>query len=102
MSNIGHVQYSKGDYAGELKAIWVHADYGRGTGLATGGSSNGFEGKYRIEYFDENGISQAEVDLEISFNGHSYDLTWSKDGNITGIGVGMEISNILAAGYYDV
>ncbi len=53
MSNIGHVQYSKDDVTGELNAVWVHDDYGRGTGLATGNTNHKFEGNYQIKYFDE-------------------------------------------------
>jgi hypothetical protein len=39
---------------GELKAVWIHADYGHGTGLAIGAQSTKFEGKYEIKYFDSN------------------------------------------------
>ncbi len=102
MSNIGSVQYSKSDIIGELNAIWVHADYGHGTGLATGGSSTDFGGKYQIRYFNEKGACVAELDLEIIKNEHRYDLTWSKNGIVTSIGIGMENSNTLSAGYYDV
>ncbi len=102
MSNIGYVQYTKGDKFGELKAVWVHAVYGRGTGLAKGNSSDSFEGNYQITYFDENETLQAELELEIVKNGLSYELTWSKNGVVTSIGLGMENSDILSAGYYDV
>jgi len=102
VSNIGHVQYFKGDKAGELKALWIHADYGAGTGLAIGGSTARFEGNYQIQYFDESGSLLIELDLEIISNGHRYDLTWSKDGIVTSIGIGLENSNTLSAGYYDV
>ncbi|KGJ93997.1 hypothetical protein [Colwellia psychrerythraea] len=102
MSNIGHVRYSKGDKAGELKAVWIHDDCGQGTGLAIGDSNTKFEGKYQIKYFDENGTLQAERDLEIINNGNSYKLTWSKNGVVTCVGIGMENSNILSAGYYDL
>ncbi|MCJ8337354.1 MAG: hypothetical protein MJK10_02690 [Pseudomonadales bacterium] len=102
MSNIGHVQYFKGDNPGELKAAWVHADYGRGTGLAVGDANANFAGNYQIRYFAENGSLVAELDLEIISNGHSYELTWSKEGAVTSIGIGMENSEVLSAGYYDV
>ena len=102
MSNIGHVQYSKGDVTGELKAVWVHDDYGRGTGLATGNENSEFEGNYQIKYFDENSILLAELDLEIINNGSSYNVTWSKGGRVTSVGIGMENSSTLSVGYYDV
>lgn len=102
MSNIGHVQYFKSDDSGELKAIWVHAEYGYGKGLAIGKPSGKFDGKYTINYFDKNDILVAELDLEIINKGHNYDLIWSKYGVFTSIGIGMENSNVLSAGYYDV
>ncbi|WP_028772704.1 hypothetical protein [Shewanella waksmanii] len=102
MPNIGHVQYCKGDKPNELKAVWVHADYGQGTGLAIGDSNTHFEGNYLIEYFDESGTVLAKLDLEIVSNGTSFHLTWRKDGGVTSLGVGLESSGILSAGYYDV
>jgi len=102
LSNIGHVQYSKGNVTGELKAVWVHDDYGRGTGLATGNTTSKFEGTYQIKYFDMGGILLAELDLEIINNGSSYNVTWSKNGLVTSIGIGMENSKVLSVGYYDV
>lgn len=102
LSNIGHVQYSKGDVTGELKAVWVHDDYGRGTGLATGNANSEFEGNYQIKYFDENSIFLAELDLEIINNGSSYNVTWSKSGRVTSVGIGMENASTLTVGYYDV
>ena len=102
MSNIGHVQYVKNGNSGELNATWVHSEYGHGKGLAIGKPSGKFDGKYAIKYFDENDILVAELDLVIINNGFNYDLTWSKDGVVTSVGIGMENSNVLSAGYYDV
>ena len=102
MSNIGSVQYSKGNLIGQLEAVWIHADYGHGTGLAIGGPNDKFEGKYHIKYFNEKGILMTELELEITKNKHRYDLTWSKSGVVISIGIGIENSNILSAGYYDV
>lgn len=102
MSNIGHVQYSKGKNTNELKAVWVHAVSGRGTGLATGESNAEFEGEYLIKYFDESGAVQAELDLEIIRNDQYFDLIWRKKGVVTSVGIGMENANILSAGYCDV
>jgi sporulation protein YlmC with PRC-barrel domain len=102
MSNIGSVQYSKGDKIGELKAVWIHADYGHGTGLAIGDPNTKFEGKYQIKYFDENGSFLTDLDLEIIKNDQRYDLSWSRNGVVTSIGIGIENSNTLSAGYYDL
>ena len=103
MANIGHVQYQKGEQSGELKAVWTHDDYGRGTGLATGLTTNStFAGLYQIQYFDNIGNLQAKLDLEIEKSDHCYKLTWRKNGTITSIGIGIENANVLSAGYYDV
>ncbi|GAA0819477.1 hypothetical protein KO495_02945 [Colwellia sp. D2M02] len=102
MSNIGSVQYSKGNKVGELKAVWIHSDYGNGTGSATGSQSATFEGKYEIEYFDCNGLSLTVLNLEIIKNAQRYDLSWSKNGVVTSIGIGVVNSGVLSAGYYDV
>ncbi len=102
MSNIGSVQYSKGDKVGELKAVWIHSDYGNGTGSATGSLSAKFEGKYEIKYFDNNGSFLTVLELEIIKNDQRYDLSWSKNGVVTSIGIGVANSGLLSAGYYDV
>ena len=102
MSNIGAVQYSKGNSVGELKAVWIHADYGHGTGLAIGGQSTKFDGKYEIKYFDSNGSLLTVLDLEIIKNEQRYDLSWSKNGVVISIGIGVENFDILSAGFYDL
>jgi len=102
MSNIGHVQYTKSDVLGELKAVWVHDDYGMGTGLATGNDNSKFEGSYQIQYFDEAKVLVAELELEITHLGDTYKVTWSNNGVVSSIGIGMERDNVLSVGYYDV
>jgi len=106
MANIGHVQYQKGDQLGELKAVWTHDDYGCGTGRATAATTDKenpiFSGDYQIQYFDHEGNLQAELDLEIEKSGHCYKLTWRKNGKTTSIGIGIETTGVLSAGYYDV
>ena len=106
MANIGHVQYQKGNQSGELKAVWTHDDYGCGTGLATdittGEPNSTFAGNYQIQYFDNEGSLQAELDLEIQKRNGCFALTWRKNGAITSIGIGIETANVLSAGYYDV
>jgi len=55
-----------------------------------------------VKVVQNSGSLLIELDLEIISNGHRYDLTWSKDGVVTSIGIGLENSNTLSAGYYDV
>jgi len=102
MANIGHVQYQKGANIGELTAVWVHDDYGYGTGKATGGTNTAFEGCYQIQYFDDKGTLQAELDLEVRKTEYCYNLTWRNKGKITSIGIGLESAGILSVGYHDV
>ena len=102
MPNIGHVQYRKSNNSGELIAEWIHADYGRGTGIASGNNDHTFAGNYLIQYFDSQHTLVAELDLEITHKTDAYHLTWRKNGIVTSVGVGMENAGVLNAGYYDV
>ena len=102
MPSVGFVLYKKSDEPGTLTAEWCHSDYGNGTGIATGGPADGFEGRYTIRYFDDKGNMQAERGLEIQKEGNYYQLSWSNNGEISGSGVGMETAEGLAVGYRDV
>lgn len=102
MENIGLVFYRKGNEPGTLLAQFRHSDYGTGTGLAKGTPSEGFEGQFQIRYFDENGNIQADRDLFIIKDGEYYQLTWFKDGKITGEGIGHENSDCLCVGYHEI
>ena len=99
MTNIGCVFYKKTGQPGELTAKWCHSDDGQGTGIASGGPLEGFEGDYHIRYFDENENVQADRELRILKSAGIYKLTWFKDGKVTAEGVGMETSDGLSAGY---
>jgi len=77
MNNIGVVVYKKGNEPGTLEAEFCHTDDGIGNGIATGGPTHGFEGKYKIRYFDEKGKLQAERDLEIKKDGDRFNLPFS-------------------------
>ena len=54
-SNIGSAFYTMGDSAGTLNARWMFTTAYSGRGVATGGTGEGFAGKYHIRYFFENG-----------------------------------------------
>jgi hypothetical protein len=102
MTNVGFVLYKKSDEPGTLIAEWCHSDDGNGTGIATGGTTEGFEGRYHIRYFDNKGNIQADRELDIKKDGVYYQLSWINNGEITARGIGMETAEGLAAGYRDV
>ncbi len=102
MTNIGFVLYKKNDKTGEMSAKWCHSDYGNGTGIATGGPVDRFEGHYHIRYFDDSGNVQTDRELEIEKNGDNYKVSWFNNGKISAIGIGMENSEGLSVGYRDV
>lgn len=102
MIDIGCVLYKKGDEPGTLNAEWFHPSLGAGTGKAIGGSTNGFEGRYHIRYFDKKGKEVAYRELEIQKNGDGYKLTWMNNGIVTSKGIGMSVTEGLVAGWYDL
>ncbi len=102
MNNIGNALYKKNKAAGTLNADWCHSDYGTGTGIATGGPADGFEGLYKIRYYDEKGKIQAERELEIRKDGQCYKVSWMNNGKLTAYGIGLEFSEGLSVGYRDV
>jgi hypothetical protein len=67
--NIGFVLYTKGEAPGTLKARWRYTTEYSGTGVATGGPTEGFAGRYHVRYFDEHGKFSDEYDLVIERNG---------------------------------
>ena len=102
MTNIGFVLYKRNDESGVMNAKWCHSDYGNGTGIATGGPTEGFEGHYQIRYFDDMGNVQADRELEIKKDGDYYKVSWLNNGKITAVGIGMENSEGLSVGYRDI
>lgn len=102
MTNIGYVLYKKGKEPGTLDAVWLHRETGNGTGKATGGPVDGFAGRYRMLYFDDKGNVNADRDLDIQKKGDYYELAWIDNGEITAVGIGMEVVEGLAAGWRDV
>ena len=99
MFNIGVVVYTRGEAPGTLTAKWCHLTNGSGTGISTGGPLEGFAGRYRTIYYDEKGNEKFTFELLIEKNGDVYDLSWINNGEIRGRGIGMKVSEGLAAGY---
>ena len=102
MKNIGFVLYKKGTEPGTLIAQGHHLDFGRETGKATGGPTKGFEGRYTISYFDEKGNNTASRELNIQRKGNYYELSFLNKGEISAIGIGIEVKEGLAAGWRDI
>ncbi|VBA40376.1 hypothetical protein [Mycobacterium attenuatum] len=58
---------------------------GIGSGRATGDTSNGFPGDYRVQYFDAAGELTGDLDLRIQRTGASYRLTWRHRSHIVSL-----------------
>ncbi len=70
-----------------------------GSGIVKGDTSNGFPGNYIVTYYDSDGSEAGTFDLNIKKTGSIYDLSWSKDGELIYIGVGIETSDGMAISY---
>jgi hypothetical protein len=99
ITNIGFVLYTKSYAPGTLNARWMFTDKYKGPGIATGGPIEGFAGEYHVRYFYDSGEFSDEYDLIIEKTGDAYKVLWLVDGNISAIGVGMEVENGLAVGW---
>ncbi|MBI5601800.1 MAG: hypothetical protein HY879_00435 [Deltaproteobacteria bacterium] len=102
MIDIGVVYYRMGATGNTIEATWYTSrlekkETGRGT--ATGDTSNGFPGDYVVTYLYPDGSEAGTFDLKIEKTGPIYDLSYSKNGEILFVGVGVETSDGLAAGY---
>ena len=99
ISNIGFVLYTKSYAPGTLNARWMYTNEYSGPGIATGGPIEGFAGKYHVRYFYDSGEFSDEYDLVIEKTGDTYKVLWITDGDVSAIGVGMEVENSLAVGW---
>ncbi len=99
MVNIGFVLYTKGDAPGTLNARWNYANAFSGPGLATGGPKEGFAGQYHVRYFYESGEFSDEYDLIIEKAGDFYNVSWITNGQLSAVGVGMDVGDGLAVGW---
>ena len=98
-SNIGFVLYTKSPSPGTLNARWMYTNAYRGPGLATGGPKEGFVGHYHVRYFYDDGKFSDEYDLAIAKTGDCYEVTWTSEGKVQAVGIGMEVENGLAVGW---
>jgi hypothetical protein len=97
--NVGFVLYTRGDVPGTLDARWTYENAYSGPGIATGGPEDGFAGQYHVRYFLESGEFSDEYDLVIEKAGNFYNVSWIADGQVSAVGVGMEVDNHLAVGW---
>jgi hypothetical protein len=97
--NIGFVLYTKSHAPGTLNARWMYGNSYRGPGLATGGPREGFAGRYHVRYFLDSGAFTDEYDLIIEKNVDAYKVSWITKGNLSAVGVGMEVEGGLAVGW---
>ncbi len=101
MIDIGIVHYRVKN-ENEIDAIWYSSRLDKketGKGIAKGDTSNGFPGEYKITYFDPDGNNTGTFDLKIIKSGAVNELFWSLEGEILFVGVGIETSNGLSAGW---
>jgi hypothetical protein len=98
-SNIGFVLYTKSYAPGTLNARWIYAGKYSGPGIATGGPKEGFTGHYHVRYFYDDGRFSDEYDLVIERTGDVYNASWITSGQVSAVGVGMEVQNGLAIGW---
>lgn len=97
--NIGFVLYTKSHAPGTLNARWMFTDKHKGPGIATGGPTEGFAGRYHVRYFYDSGEFSDEYELIIEKSGDVYRVFWLVDGETLAIGVGMEVEDGLAVGW---
>jgi hypothetical protein len=97
--NIGFVLYTKSYAPGTLNARWMYGNAYSGPGIATGGPTQGFAGRYHVRYFYDTGEFSDEYELVIEKNKDSYKASWIAKGKVAAIGVGMEVENGLAIGW---
>jgi len=97
--NIGFVLYTKSYAPGTLNARWLYGTKYSGPGIATGGPTEGYAGRYHVRYFFDSGEFSDEYDLVIEKTGGSYAASWLADGKVKAVGVGMEVENGLAIGW---
>jgi len=105
MLDIGIVYYRIGKNGSNLHAIWHTTRLNEkaiGTGIAKGDTSKGFPGDYVITYFNPDGSEAGTFDLKITQSGPVYDLSWSKNGVLLFVGVGIDTPEGMAAGWRKV
>ncbi len=105
MIDIGIVYYRMGREENTIDAIWYTSRLDKkeiGKGIARGHTSDGFPGDYVVTYFYPDGSEAGTFDLRIMKTGPVYDLSYSKDGKLLFLGVGIDTADGMAAGYRKV
>ncbi len=105
MMHIGVVHYRIRSTGNAFDAVWYTTSLSTketGTGIAKGDTSNGFPGKYIISYFRPDGSEVGNFELTIEKTGPIYNLSWNKDGEQLYVGVGIDTSEGMAAGFRKV
>jgi len=105
MIDIGIVYYRMGRAENTIDATWYTSRLDKkeiGKGIARGDTSNGFLGDYVVTYFYPDGSEAGTFDLKIRKTGPVYDLSYSRDGKLLFLGVGIDTSDGMAAGYRKV
>ena len=105
MADIGIVHYRIRPSGNAIDATWYTSRWTEkeiGTGLAVGDASGGFPGEYVVTYYYPDGRELGMFDLKIVKTGPVYDLSWSKNGKLLFLGVGIDTSDGMAAGFRKV
>jgi hypothetical protein len=103
MKDIGVVTYCFDLTQNRMKANWTYSSLKgmeSGTGLTDiCDVKNGFEGNYKITYYDQNDEKHGTFDLEIKKKNECFDLTWRRENKKIFVGVGIENNGCLIAGW---
>jgi hypothetical protein len=101
MIDIGIVYYRIRPTGNIIDASWYTSRLEKketGKGIAKGDTSNGFPGDYIVTYFYPDGSEARTFDLKITKTGPVYDLSYSRNGKLFFLGVGIDTSDGMAAG----
>ena len=102
MIDIGVGYYRIRPSGNAIDAIWYTSRLPKkevGRGIALGDTSGGFPGDYIVTYYYPDGREAGTFDLKIERTGPVYDLSYSKDGKLLFIGVGIDTPDGMAIGY---
>lgn len=104
MIDIGVVHYQIKN-ENEIEALWYTSRLDQKIlckGVAKGDTTNGFPGNYVVTYFNPDGTERSVFNLKIEKQGDVYDLSWSLEGKVLIVGVGLETTDGLSVGWRQV
>ena len=102
MTEIGVVNYQIEPTGNVIDAVWYYSGLTSneiGSGKAKGDTSGGFPGEYIVDYFLADGSPAGTFELAIKRAGGIYELSWSQNGGLLYVGVGIETACGLTASY---